>query len=305
MPEAHLLKLADFFKDWRDLTGEGPHSACVAGGGEPLMNPGTMAFLERMHSNGLENGFITNGSLLTDEKIKILAKTCRWVGFSMDAATSETWMKVKGIKAKGLFAHVVKNIQKLVKASENTKNDVCYKFLLHPYNADEIYTAALLAKTIGCKDFHLRPVGWENLTIVNDKEKLNFASLMDNINSQIELAQTLETKDFHVYGIRHKFHADFSKGKKNFERCWAIPMLPTFGADGNVHTCFDMRGREDLIMCRHDPDPTELLRYWNSPEHKELIRTIKVEECPRCTFSSYNEAVEQVIIQDSMCYKFP
>jgi sulfatase maturation enzyme AslB (radical SAM superfamily) len=46
-----------------------------------------------MYSNGLQNGLITNGSLLTDQSIDIVAKVCRWVGFSMDAATSKTFNK--------------------------------------------------------------------------------------------------------------------------------------------------------------------------------------------------------------------
>lgn len=300
LPEDHLLKLADFYKEW------GVNSSCVAGGGEPLVNNGTMAFLERMKQNGLESGLITNGSLLTDEIIDIIAKTCRWVGFSMDSASPETYSKVKGINDTKFFNKVVENIKKLTKRIDELgiKNDVAYKFLLHPYNALEIYDAVKLAKEIGVKDFHLRPVGWDNLTITKDQEKLHFENLKTQIDKQMEEALKLETKDFHVYGIRHKFNDDFSP-KKNFKKCWAIPILPTFGADGNVHTCFDMRGRKDLILCSHFPDVREILKVWNTEYHKRMIDGIDVNKCPRCTFSMYNEAVEQVIIEDKMCYKFP
>jgi MoaA/NifB/PqqE/SkfB family radical SAM enzyme len=186
----------------------------------------------------------------------------------------------------------------------NTRCDLCYKFLLHPYNAHEIFAAAKLAKEIGVHDFHLRPVGWDNLEITKDKVKLDFSHLTDLINQQIGEAMKLNSSNFHVYGVRHKFNPDFTV-KKNFSRCWAIPLLPTFGADGNVHTCFDMRGRKDLIMCRHQPDVTEIARFWNSQEHHELVESIKIEECPRCTFGAYNEIVEKVFIEDSMCRFFP
>jgi len=299
IPEKHLIKLADFFKRW------GVNSSCVAGGGEPLLNNGTMSFLERMYVNGLENGLITNGVLLNDEKIDIIAKTCRWVGISMDSATPETFIKVKGIKNKELYYKVIENLKKLTKRIRDlgVKNDVCYKFLLHPYNANEILDAVKLAKECGVNDFQLRPVGWINLTKTKDK-KLDFNGMYENIDKQIEESLKLETKDFHVYGIRHKFNPDL-KPKKNFKKCWAIPMLPTFGADGNVHTCFDMRGREDLIMCKHYPDPEEVLKFWNSDKHKEIINNIDIDTCPRCTWTTYNEAVEKVIIDDKMCYKFP
>ena len=42
--------------------------------------------------------------------------------------------------------------------------NVAYKYLMQPLNALEIYDAAKLAKSIGVNDFHLRPVGWDNLT---------------------------------------------------------------------------------------------------------------------------------------------
>ena len=47
-----------------------------------------------------------------------------------------------------------------------------------------------------------------------------------------------------------------------------------------------------MILCSHQPDPWELARVWNTDKHKEMIRNINIEQCPRCTFSAYNEAVE-------------
>jgi MoaA/NifB/PqqE/SkfB family radical SAM enzyme len=296
MPEDHMLKLADFLKEW------GVNSACIAGGGEPYMNKGMCGLIERMHENGLENGIITNGSLLTYLDIKIMAKTCLWVGFSIDAYTPETYAKVKGIKNGDLIYKVIENIKQLVKESENTKCSVAFKYLLMPDNQYEIYEAVKLAKEIGVRDFHLRPVGWDNLTKTKGKEDYNYN--LKAIDKQIKEGQKLETKDFRVFGIRHKFNSDFTR-KVNFKRCWAIPILPTFGADGNVHTCFDMRGRKDLILCRHEPDPSEILNVWNTEYHKKMVRDINVNDCPRCTFGSYNEIVEKVIIEDGFCRNFP
>lgn len=310
MPADHMLKLADFLKEWGSDTPEGnPKSACVAGGGEPLMNPGTMPFLERMYENGLETGLITNGSLLDDKKISLIAKVCRWVGFSMDASTPQTYNKIKfGIDTmkESLFQKVCENIEKLCTEVRKigSNNDIAFKFLLCPDNANEIYSSALLAKNLGIKDFHLRPVGYLNLTKTKDKNLIYTPELLESINKQIEEAMKLEDGYFRFFGVRHKFNPDFSV-KKNFSRCWAIPMLPTFSADGNVQMCFDMRGRQDLFLCRHHPDLTEIARFWNSEKHKEMVRNININDCPRCTFGAYNEIVEQVIIKDGMCRNFP
>jgi MoaA/NifB/PqqE/SkfB family radical SAM enzyme len=295
MPEDHMLKLADFLKKW------GVKSACIAGGGEPYMNKGMNALLKRMYMNGLQNGVITNGSLLTERDISTMAATCLWIGVSVDAATKETYNKVKGIKG-DLFNKVIENMRKIVKMLKDNTGSIAYKYLLMPDNQHEIYDAIKLAKNIGVRDFHLRPVGWDNLTKTKGKEDYGYD--MESINRQIEEGQKLETKHFRVFGIRHKFNPDFTR-KVNFNRCWAIPMLPTFGADGNVHTCFDMRGRDDLILCKHYPDPAAILKVWNTEFHKQMIREINIKECPRCTFGAYNEAVEKVIIKDEFCRNFP
>ena len=306
MTEEQMIRLVDFLAYWRDSTQyKVPNSACVSGGGEPYMNKNINTLFEAMYKQNMEIGIITTGFPMTDKDIDVVAKTTRWIGFSMDCATPGTYAQVKGIGSKYAFGKVIENIEKLVKRVKHHKSkcDVAYKYLLTPDNYHEVYQAIKLAKEIGVKDFHLRPAGWDNLSKVHKKPVYTDA-MINHVNDQIEAGMRLETKDFRVYGIRHKFNPDFSR-KINFSRCWAIPLLPTFGADGNVHLCFDMRGREDLIMCRHDPDPYELLRYWNSDKHKELVRSVKVENCPRCTFGIYNEIVEKVIIDDSMCMYFP
>ncbi len=306
MSGQHMLKLVDFLVFWRGSTRHyTPMSACISGGGEPYLNREMTTLLEAMHVNGLESGIITTGFPMTDKDIDVAAKTARWVGFSVDAAASGTYAQIKGITNDSAFNKVIENMKKLVKRVDHHKTncDVAFKFLLTPDNADEIYAAIKLAKGIGVKDFHLRPAGWDNLSKVKEKPKFDHNTI-NYVNDQIEAGMGLETKDFRVFGVRHKFNPDFSR-KINFSRCWAIPLIPTFGADGNVHLCFDMRGREDLIMCRHDPDPNELLKVWNTDRHREIIRSVKVEDCPRCTFGAYNEIVEKVIIQDTMCKYFP
>jgi len=300
LSKEHLLKLADFYKDW------GVHSTCIAGGGEPLLNPGFSAFVKRLNDNHLESGIITNGSLMTDEHIDVIAACSRWCGFSMDAGTPDTYIKLKGITDKSLFLKVLKNIEKLAKARDKYKSalGIAYKYLIHPDNALEIYKAADTARSLGVNDFHMRPVGWDNLYSTRNRGKLDFSRVLEEARVQIKAAQELETQDFHVYGITHKFGETWER-KINFKKCLATPLLATFGADGMCHLCFDMRGREDLILCSHYPDPYEVKRVWGSEQHKKLIAGIDPKTCPRCTFGPYNEVIEQVIMEDKMCMYFP
>ena len=181
---------------------------------------------------------------------------------------------------------------------------MAYKYLLHPINAEEIYEAAKLAKSIGVKDFHMRPVGWDNLTATRGKDKLNFESVIKSVEKQCTKSLLLENNYFNFYGVRHKFHQNMEK-KVNFSKCLATPLILTFGADGNCHLCFDIRGRKDLILCSHQPDPQEVLNHWGSQRHKNILDNIDVSKCPRCTFGPYNEMIEQVFMKDGMCRYFP
>lgn len=299
MTPDHLLKLADFYKEW------GVKSTCVAGGGEPMLNPGFAPFLRRLDKNGIKSGVISNGSFMNDENAEAVARHSSWCGFSMDAGSREVFMKVKGVKEKGMFDKIVGNIKKLVnvKKSLNSKIEITYKFLLHPFNVADVYRAAKLAKSLGMNTFHLRPVCWDNLYSQEHDKPINFSSYVGAIEREIEKAKKLEDEHFKFYSVRHKFGEKFER-KINFKKCLATPLLATFGADGNVHLCFDVRGKKEWILCRHYPDPREILKVWGSDRHKKIIESINIDKCPRCTFGPYNEIIEKAIIEDKMFLDF-
>jgi len=296
----HILRLADFCAEW------GVKSVCAGGGGEPLTNPFAKDLYYRLKKNGIGCAPVTNGSLLNDEIIEAMASTSRWIGISMDAGCNSTYMKVKGISNPKIFDITCNNIAKLTKRVRElgTECDVGYKFLLHPLNALEIFEAAKLAKFLDVHDFQLRPVGWDNVLKTKNKTDIDFDNLFDEISSQIEDAMSLEDETFSVYGVRHKFQFNFQR-KVEFKHCWASPISASvFGADGDYTICLDMRGKKDFVLCRHYPNPYEVLKHWNSPQHIKMIQAIDPAKCPRCTIGPYHEVVEQVFIKDRMCRDF-
>lgn len=298
LPEEHLLKIADFLKEW------GVKSICVSGGGEPMTNPGFSSLLYKLHENGIKNGVITNGSLLDDEKAKAILETSSWCGFSVDAGSKETFSTIKNVKPE-MFDIVMRNIRKIVEMKKelNSNTEITYKFLLHPYNANEIFRAVMKAKFLGVDTFHLRPVCWDNLYAQSHDSPVDFGGYIDVINSQMEQAQKVETDSFKFFGVRHKFGERFER-KVTFKKCLGTPMMTTFGADGNVHLCFDCRGRPDWTLCRHYPDVREILSVWGGEKHKKIIESINPATCPRCTFITLCEIIEKVIIEDKMFRDF-
>ncbi|MBW1705128.1 MAG: radical SAM protein [Deltaproteobacteria bacterium] len=202
-----LTGLADFLPHWGQGSSgfkPGVESVCVAGGGEPLLNPATGDFIDRLIANEIEVGIVTNGSRLI-ENIDALSQ-CTWVGVSMDAGASKTFDKLKGLRPdKKYFDGIIEGIAVLTDYAKRQNSQlglkhpaygVSYKYLLYKDNISEVYQAAKLAKEIGCKNIHFRPAGttWDKIGTENQitfspddialfKEQITKAIELDEIPS--------------------------------------------------------------------------------------------------------------------------
>lgn len=80
--------------------------------GEPIMNDNLPKMIKMARNYGvIDIRILTNGSLLTKEKIKNLLKAgVTFFSISMDAATAQTYYKIKGVK---LFNRVYNNLKLL------------------------------------------------------------------------------------------------------------------------------------------------------------------------------------------------
>jgi len=278
------VKIAKFIDKWGVL------GTCIAGGGEPLMNkPAFNTLLLECHKRHISNSVITNGTLLDTESIKNIAETCRWVGISVDAGSKETFKKLKGVD---MFEKVIENIIKMRNKIDKigSKCEIGFKFVLHPENQHEIVSAIKWAKKSGAHDFHLRPAA--------SRMKLNYD--FNLIQEKFNLGYMYNDKDFRVYGITHKFDNEF-KSTFDFEYCRACSIHPVFCADGTFQLCIDRRGEDNLTLCDWYPDPANILKYWNTDIHREILRNVNFDECPKCVFSGYNRIIEKVFIDDQMC----
>jgi len=302
MPPGHLLKLADFYADW------GVKSTCIAGGGEPLVNKDTLQMIPRLHKHNIEVGMITNGALLDERYAEELTNGARFCGISIDGTNEETYKRMRG---QNHYKQVVKNVTHLneTKYRKGSKLDTNLKFLIHPFNYEETYKIAKLAKDTGCDGVHIRPAGLENIPGVVDYLKpennpgFDIDEYMKITLEHIEKAYELEDENFKVYAVRHKFGKNFKRVVK-FDSCKATPLSGVFGADGWFHICFSRRGRKGFRLARHYPDPWEIMRVWGSEDHMKLINDIQPDKCMRCAFTRYNEVIENVIEKDKIFGNF-
>jgi MoaA/NifB/PqqE/SkfB family radical SAM enzyme len=288
LPKGYALKLPKLWKKW------GVKAVCLAGGGEPTLHKDCKAFMKECKKQGLELGFVTNGLLInSNDWMKTVCETCKFIGFSIDAGDPESYRKTKGVDEKN-FYKVIQNISCLDKHKKKVMSQVQigFKFVLDEENYLSIYKAAVVAKFAGVNHFHFRPA-------INQNYKF-FADKIGIIKEQLEEAHKIETDHFKVFGIFHKFNDDLSK-KHNFAKCRANLLTSTWCADGKVYMCTDSRGCKWSYLTDHYPNPEKAIQYWGSKEHLNKVRKINFKKnCDRCTLAPYNEYFEQIFINDKM-----
>jgi len=295
MDREHLLSLVRFLGDW------GVKAVCFGGGGEPTLHPGLHDAVVETRLKGMEASIATNGTLLHGKLLDVVP-LCRWVGVSVDAATDKTYARLKGVE---LFRTVVGNLVRAVKKAG--KCDVAYKFLISSINQGEILEACKLAKDIGVRDFHARPMDFHHQGLGEglDKELGNVD--MNLVMDQFQACHELETDEFRVFTVMHKFNPDLTP-RRDFTQCYAAPLSIQLCADGWVYFCVDQRHRKEYRLGTHYPDPSNILNFWSGERHVKMVKELGLPgKCgTRCTFGVYNRQCEQLFIQDTdpMCWRF-
>lgn len=302
MTDEHIINLTKYLGKW------GVKAICYGGGGEPTMHSKLVDALFTCKESGMKASIATNGTLFTTNLINAMARTCRWVGISVDAATPQTYKVGRKVD---LFNVAIKNIKeladyvKVVNLEKNNHCDVAFKFLIFNYNQHEIYDACKLAKSLGVKDFHARPADYSHQGMGELASKIGGYDI-DLVKEECEKCHELEDENFHVYTIYHKFDNSF-KPLKNFSQCYASPCCIQLCADGGIYLCPDQRFQEFYKIGNHYPDVEEIKKVWGKEKHYNLVFKDGKSNCfTRCTFAPYCRQCEELFIKDtdSMCWEF-
>lgn len=280
----------------------------LAGGGEPLLNKGTLGLLKylskhkRVLNKDFEFSIISNGEFLTEEISEILCDHATWAGFSIDSGNSEDHKKMHVPKRKNVdgFKIVIDNVAKLceIKSVKKSKLNIGYKFNIHPDSVTSMIEGAQLAKRIGCNQIQFKP------THVDNAIDIMPPIIEEAQNNIMECRKTLEDDNFKVYGAIHKFGPQWSPNH-DFGACTMTPLGMIISANSEIYLCCDRRGDPTLSLGKWNEDGkiTNFSRMWGSLKHKELINGIKTSECPRCTFYHYQKVAVE-LTQDNMNYNF-
>ena len=309
-----LSNIAEFIPKW------GVEAVCVAGGGEPLLNQATEEFIEKSAFNGLDVGVITNGSNIEDFMLPL--SKCTWVSVSVDAGTPETHHRLKKTPQRETFAKILADIAGLIDyakahggrlSSSRPAYGVTYKYLLHPGNIGEVFQAAKLAKSIGCKNICYRPAVTPQHKLITSGEIEFSQKDISLYKEQMSEAMELDDKNFNVYEYTYRVGPQFEKNNC-FEKCFSIFMAaiiqPPQGKNSpkdsfTLGLCCDRRGDGRTELLQDAVDVEEIREVWGSQKHWGIHDRIDQEsQCPQCTHVAHNRIYEQVIQNDILTYNF-
>ena len=284
VPEADLLWLADA------LARMNVKSVHFSGSGEGLMHPAAGRFLRRLKENWIDVGLVTNGVYLHNFIDDVLW-SCQWVGVSVDAANADTYASLKNTEPMNFF-RAINNMQRLIRSKGEKGPRVAFKFLFNPGNYEEIYEAALLAKSIKVDEMQIRPCYLKGVVW--------YPNVVREILEEGRRAVELSNDRFQVSFVTHRCNSEFIK--RHMEKCEITPLAGlTFAADGNVYLCSDLRGTEQGRLCAW----REIESTYGSDVHKEKLKNLDVSQCPaQCKDGFYQEILERVFRNDEMFYKF-
>jgi MoaA/NifB/PqqE/SkfB family radical SAM enzyme len=278
-----------------------PRACCIVGSqGDALTWPGLSKLLKDLHFNTIDVGLVSNGYGYDAQTLSYAAHYCKFVGFSMDAGTKETYDLVHCPPKDG-WDTVIGNIEHLTRILNvsGLRNDVGFKFLILPQSWHTLYDACKLAKELGCRYVQIRPADLkpEDLEIID----------IDKVNEMIERAidDFDEPGVFEIAGVRHKFKPDFTRVLPEY--CWLTALTVTITSDGMAWPCVDRRWDEPTLLANCMEGGWAALRdAWGSARHIQIIHDVinrggEGPDCNiRCSNYGYDKLFKRVFYNDDM-----
>ena len=129
-------------------------SVDFTGGGEPLLQPKLAEWIADASKAGCETGFLSNGLLLAEEKLKeILAAGINWMCISMDGADAEMYNK---IRVGSNFERVCENVVNIARLRTGNTPKTMINYVLMDLNAHQMEDMLQLAARLGVDQLNFK-----------------------------------------------------------------------------------------------------------------------------------------------------
>lgn len=252
------------------------------GGGEPTVHPDCVDIMKYALDKGLDVALVSNGELFRPGHIENLLR-CKWVRFSLDAATPEVYAANRRIKGERMH-RVTANIKALTEArkryiADGNKCDLIIGigFVLNKENWWEAAACARLAKSLGADNIRISAV-------FQPDDDSYFANFYEGALAQCKEARQLEGDGFRVFDNFGDRYQDLVDKNPTHPFCGYQQFTTYVGADESNFRCcllaYSDRGTIGSLKNQRLKD------LWSSDEKKKDFETFDATQCSRCMFGS-------------------
>jgi len=267
-----------------ELIHYGTKAITWTGGGEPTVHKDFFKLLGMAWDLGLDNGLLTNGSLLKKEYDRQLLKQLVFLRISMAGGNREAYKKVQGRDDFDLVIDNLKRIGKLKKKIKS-KTTLGVAFLANKENADSLDDFVETLIKANCNYLQVRR---DNYIKEDEKEWWN-----KNIGKKCEeLAKYTRKKGM---DILTEGYVSFQKYVKYPKKCFAHNFVMAINAEGYVTFCKNTKDNPKFYI--GDLNKKSFSQIWeNSKINKDLEKNIKPSNCATyCKNMQINKAIEDLI----------
>lgn len=273
-----LWKALEIVDDCHEI---GVKAIQFTGGGEPTLHRGFPQVFEAAVHYGIKVGLVSNGVNVGSELAGLL-RHAAWVRISLDAATEETYCKIRRVHRS--------HWEKATASVTHIKNAGCptvgVGFVVTPDNWREIYDAAKLAKELGADNFRI------SAQFSNEDERM-FAGFHEEAARLAREAEGLSDGNFTVYNrFGDRLH-DLQLGSPEDRLCGYQFFTTYIGADLGVYRCcgyaYNERGLVGSLRGQRFKD------FWMSQSRINNQLAFDGRGCERCQFCRQNSAIAYAV----------
>ncbi len=278
------LKSEIVLKTLPELIKYGTKAITWTGGGEPTVHKDFFRLLNIAYKLGLDNGLLTNGSLLKEEYDKQLLKQLVFLRISMAGGNRKAYQKVQG---RDDFDKVINNLKRIgdLKKKIKSKTTLGVAFLANKENADSLEDFVETLINSNCDYLQVRRDNY-----IKENEKKWWDS---NIGKKCEeLVKYTRPKGM---DILTEGYVTFQKFIKYPKKCFAHNFVMAINAEGYVTFCKNTKDNPKFYIGNLNKESFKNI-WLKSKINKKLENNIKPSNCATyCKNMQINKAVEDLI----------
>ncbi|MCP4599217.1 MAG: radical SAM protein [Proteobacteria bacterium] len=266
----------------------GIQSIHISGGGEPLLYQHlemleSFKGLKVLSTNGIELGF---DPFHIFDRVRVSLDAGSWQVWAHKTRPRKTDLKLYAGKAQDTFDAILSSIGHIT-MNKKVPKEIGLGFVLDKWNYLDVFNFCLLGRELNVDFLHIRPAYYPRGT----EQEYRVRGILEAAGYHIKAATKL-IDDPEIYAISEKF-----KGFWNpplYDRCLATPLHAVVTATGELIVC------QDNFIRFGDLNKKPLEAIWGRDEHKEAIKKINLQDCPRCVLSRCNEVMQHVFLNNGL-----